>query len=119
MLAGLLGVPFGSYLAQRLRPFYSDCDPLICAFGLIISSPCIYIALIVAQHSANWCFFFVFAAEITLNLSWSIIADMLLVRFIFRLDGKRKKARRKFKWIYAELFSFSGLFQTIFLPLFF
>lgn len=79
MLAGLTGVPLGSAIAQRLRPFDSTCDPLICAFGLITSAPCVYLALVVAKYSANWAFFFVFFAQITLNLCWSLVADMLLV----------------------------------------
>ncbi len=114
MFAGLTGVPLGSYLAQRLRPFYSDCDPLICAFGLIVSSPCIYVALVVAHHSAAWCYFFVFAAEITLNLCWSIIADMLLVRFVYKVFEIGRKQRCNFKWIYAELLLFLQTIPLIF-----
>lgn len=79
MTAGLIGVPLGSGLAQRLRPNYPTCDPLICAFGLITSAPFVYLGLVVAPFSTNWAFFFVFIAEITLNLCWSIVADMLLV----------------------------------------
>lgn len=79
MLAGLIGVPLGSGLAQRLRLVYSTSDPQICAFGLITSAPFVYLALRVAPFSTNWCFFFVFLAEVTLNLCWSIVADMLLV----------------------------------------
>lgn len=79
MMAGLIGVPLGSGLAQRLRPINSTCDPLICAFGLLTSAPFVYLGLVVAQYSTNWCFFFVFLAEIFLNLCWSIVADMLLV----------------------------------------
>lgn len=79
MTAGLIGVPLGSGLAQRLRPNYPTCDPLICAFGLITSAPFVYLGLVVAPLSTNWAFFFVFIAEITLNLCWSIVADMLLV----------------------------------------
>lgn len=79
MMAGLMGVPLGSALAQRLRTIDSTCDPLICAFGLLTSAPFVYLALVLAQYSAGWCYFCIFAAEITLNLSWSIVADMLLV----------------------------------------
>lgn len=80
MMAGLMGVPLGSALAQRLRHVDSTCDPLICAFGLLASAPFVYFALVVAEYNAGWCYFCVFMAEITLNLSWSIVADMLLVR---------------------------------------
>lgn len=79
MFAGLMGVPLGSALAQRLRPIDATCDPLICAFGLLASAPFVYLALVTSEYSAGWCYFCIFMAEITLNLSWSIVADMLLV----------------------------------------
>lgn len=79
MLAGIIGVPSGSFLAQKLRPIVPNCDPLICAFGLFLSSPMVYFAIIVADTTLGWSMFFVFLAEVTLNLTWSIVADMLLV----------------------------------------
>lgn len=79
MLAGIGGVPLGSILAQRLRPNYPSCDPLICAFGLLTSAPFVYLGLVSAPYNINWCFTFVFFAQLTLNLCWSIVADMLLV----------------------------------------
>lgn len=90
MMAGLIGVPLGSAIAQRLRPIDKTCDPLICAFGLITSAPFVYLGLVVASKSTNWCFFFVFMAQVTLNLSWSIVADMLLVRRFLVLRVERK-----------------------------
>lgn len=80
MLAGLIGVPLGSYLVQRLRPTYPKCDGLVCAWGLFISAPLVYAALVVAPYNGTWCFFLVFLAQISLNLCWSIVADILLVR---------------------------------------
>lgn len=83
MISGLLGVPLGSFAAQRLRPINSEVDPLICAFGLISSAPFIYLGLIIAKFSTPWCFFVVFLAELTLNLTWSLVADILLVSLKF------------------------------------
>jgi len=80
MGAGLIGVPLGSVLAQRLRPRIENCDPYICAIGLFLSAPMVFMALIIPKLSGTLCFFFVFVAQVTLNLSWSIVADMLLVR---------------------------------------
>lgn len=79
MLSGLIGVPFGSYLAQRLRPSNPRCDPQICAWGLFISAPMVYVAIVLASISTTWCYIFVFFAELSLNLCWSIVADILLV----------------------------------------
>ncbi|EDX07301.1 GD11163 [Drosophila simulans] len=81
MLAGLIGVPMGSFLAQRLRGRYENCDPYICAVGLFISAPMVFAALVVPQTSESLCFFFVFVAQVALNLCWSIVADILLVRW--------------------------------------
>ncbi|XP_067632578.1 protein spinster isoform X1 [Eurosta solidaginis] len=78
MLAGLIGVPMGSMLAQRLRPRHENCDPYICAFGLLISAPMVYFALVTPQTSTSFCFLFIFLAQVTLNLCWSIVADILL-----------------------------------------
>lgn len=81
MISGLLGVPAGSYLAQWLRPRYSRIDAHICGGALLISSPLVFVVLLTASYSSAICYTFVFFAEFFLNLTWSIVADMLLVRF--------------------------------------
>lgn len=83
MTAGLIGVPLGSYLATHFRKIYQNCDPLICAWGLFISAPFVYFSLVLASISSSWCFMFVFIAQLSLNLCWSIVADILLVRYFF------------------------------------
>lgn len=85
MLAGLIGVPLGSMLAQRLRLKIENCDPYICAAGLLASAPMVYMALVMPQTSAVICFIFIFGAQLALNLCWSIVADILLVRFLYIL----------------------------------
>lgn len=83
MLAGLIGVPMGSIMAQRLRHRAENADPYICAAGLLISAPMVYMALVLPQTSSSLCFLFIFGAQVALNLCWSIVADILLVRFKF------------------------------------
>jgi hypothetical protein len=80
MLSGLLGVPIGSYAAQRLRKRNARADPLICAFGLLASTPLMFLASVMAQYNTAACFTLIFFAEFFLNLNWSIVADILLVR---------------------------------------
>uniref|UniRef100_A0A182ULB0 Major facilitator superfamily (MFS) profile domain-containing protein n=1 Tax=Anopheles melas TaxID=34690 RepID=A0A182ULB0_9DIPT len=92
MVAGLIGVPLGTLLSSRLRPHYRNADPLICAAGLITSSPLVYLGLVVVKYSGGWCFTLVFFAEVALNLSWPIVADMLLVS-----NGKQRWKRGKSK----------------------
>lgn len=92
MVAGIIGVPLGSYLVQRLRPRHTvKCDALVCASGLLVSAPFVYASLVVASHSIHWCFVCMFIAELSLNLCWSIVADILLVSLVERV--KRAFAR--------------------------
>lgn len=79
MISGIIGVPAGSMIAQNLRSNVLNCDPLICAFSLIGSMMFIFPALIVASLNFLWTLFFVFLAEVLLNFTWSLVADMLLV----------------------------------------
>lgn len=84
MTSGLIGVPLGSYIAQRLRTRWQQADPLICAVGLIVSAPLLFFAIITANTNSNLCYTLIFFGQLSLNLNWSIVADMLLV------SGKEK-----------------------------
>lgn len=85
MISGLIGVPLGSYLATRLRATNPKIDPLLCAIGLFVSTPFIFMALIFARNNTILVFVLIFIGEIALNLNWAIVADMLLVNFYFGL----------------------------------
>ncbi|KAJ8983948.1 hypothetical protein NQ317_008650 [Molorchus minor] len=80
MVSGVLGVPFGSLVAQKLRHRFPRIDANICAIGLLMSSPLVFFACITAKYNGNLCFALVFFAVFFLNLTWSVVADMLLVR---------------------------------------
>ncbi|KAI8436762.1 hypothetical protein MSG28_010230 [Choristoneura fumiferana] len=79
MFAGAIGVPLGSALAQRLRSRFEDCDPLICGFALLASSPLVYLALICVNVHEAMTYILMFLGMVTLNLTWSIVADIVLV----------------------------------------
>lgn len=79
MVAGLIGVPSGSLLAQKLRLRWPQADPLICAGGLLVSSPLVFFAITYAGDNSNICYTLMFFGQLALNLNWSIVADMLLV----------------------------------------
>lgn len=81
MAAGLIGVPAGSFMAQRMRSNYPSIDPVICAFGLLISAPFVYLALLTSKYSFAWSLTFVFLGEVFVNLTWSLVADVILVRW--------------------------------------
>lgn len=79
MAAGLIGVPLGSFLAQRLKIQYPKADPLICAGGLLISAPLIFLGLLLADKCYYLVLILIFIGQVSLNLNWSIVADILLV----------------------------------------
>jgi hypothetical protein len=79
MIAGLIGVPLGSILAQKLRVRWHQADPLICAVGVLISAPLIFFGSIFASSNAMACYILIFFGQLAINLNWSIVADMLLV----------------------------------------
>src|SRR5687768_13839681 len=81
MLSGLFGVPLGSILSQKLKIISLRADPLICGIGLFMSAPVLYSAsLIVAGHDHHEMvtLTLIFFGMLFLNLSWSIVADILL-----------------------------------------
>lgn len=83
MVAGLIGVPMGSLLAQKLRVRWQQTDPLICAMGLLISVPLLFFATITANTDSVACYILIFFGQLSLNLNWSIVADILLVRSLY------------------------------------
>ncbi|XP_072744334.1 protein spinster isoform X1 [Anoplolepis gracilipes] len=78
MASGLIGVPLGSTIAQKLRKYWQQADPLICAIGLLISAPLLFFAMITANTNSTLCYVLIFFGQLSLNLNWSIVADMLL-----------------------------------------
>lgn len=82
MCSGLIGVPLGMWLSQRLRSKHEQADPLICAVGLLGSAPLLFLASCLANVNIIVCYAFIFVGEVFLNLNWSIVADILLVRYV-------------------------------------
>lgn len=79
MAAGLIGVPLGSFMAQHLKVRWPKADPLICAGGLLISAPLLFLGLALADKYNYLVLALIFFGQISLNLNWSIVADILLV----------------------------------------
>lgn len=100
MVAGLIGVPMGSYISQALIKRFPTIDPLLCAFGLLLSVPLLAGAMLVVSFNATAAYTLVFFGELALNLNWAIVADILLVRL---------KNHFHFKF-YVHFFSFKIFF---------
>lgn len=77
-VAGLLGVPLGSYASQILRHTIPNADPLVCGFTLLVSVPVVFFGFFTARYSLDWCFGLVFLGGLLLNCNWSIVSDITL-----------------------------------------
>jgi len=60
--AGLIGVPFGSTIAQIIRHKVPNADPLVCGTTLLVSVPVMYAGFIAARYSTEWCYGLTFLA---------------------------------------------------------
>jgi len=77
-LAGLIGVPVGSYVSQTLRHRVPNADPLVCAATLMGSVPLLFFGFITAEYSTAVCYGLTFAAGLLLNCNWAVVSDMTL-----------------------------------------
>uniref|UniRef100_A0A669PEH2 Sphingolipid transporter 3 (putative) n=1 Tax=Phasianus colchicus TaxID=9054 RepID=A0A669PEH2_PHACC len=75
---GILGVIAGAEAARRLRKTNSRADPLICATSMLVSSLCLYIAIMVAQKNILSTFIFIAFGELFLSVNWAVVTDILL-----------------------------------------
>lgn len=85
MVAGIIGVPLGSILSQKMAKRFPTADPLICAFGLIFSVPLLTGAMIIVTQNSVPTYVLIFLGQLSLNMNWAIVADILLVRYYILL----------------------------------
>ncbi|VVC26629.1 Hypothetical protein CINCED_3A023943 [Cinara cedri] len=104
MAAGLIGVPLGSYLSQRLKVRYPKADPLICAGGLLISAPLLFLGLALADKCYYPVLVLIFIGQIALNLNWSIVADILL----YVVSPNRRSTAEAFQILISHSFGDAG-----------
>ncbi|XP_078539677.1 protein spinster homolog 3-like [Lissotriton helveticus] len=75
---GILGVITGAEVARRYKKINPKADPLICALGMLTSSPCLFAAIVVAHRSILASYIFIALGELLLSFNWAIVADILL-----------------------------------------
>ncbi|XP_069470830.1 protein spinster homolog 3 isoform X2 [Ambystoma mexicanum] len=95
VVTGILGVISGAEVARRYKKINPKADPLICAGGMLASSPCLFIAIVVAQRSILTAYIFIGLGELLLSLNWAIVADILLISDTIQ-DGRRDSQLRSF-----------------------
>lgn len=77
-ITGVLGVASGVQVSRQLRKRTPRADPLVCAAGLLLSAPFLYLAIVMAQASTIATYVFIFLGETFLSMNWAIVADILL-----------------------------------------
>lgn len=77
-IAGIVGVIIGSASSQHFRRTNAKADPLICAYGILISVPLIFLGVVMAEYSLIAACILIFLGEVCLCVNWTIVADMLL-----------------------------------------
>lgn len=76
--AGFVGVTMGSAAAQYFRKFDGRSDPLVCAAGVIIALPLIFLGLMFARSVTALSWIFLFLSVTSLSTNWAVVSDMLL-----------------------------------------
>ncbi|CAG0885459.1 unnamed protein product [Cyprideis torosa] len=104
MVSGIIGVPMGSFIAQRLRHRYPKSDPIVCAVGLLLSAPLLLAASFVASTSTVLSFVLIFFGELALNMNWAIVADILLYVVI----PTRRSTAEAFQILISHMFGDAG-----------
>ncbi|KAM9393331.1 protein spinster homolog 1 isoform 2-T2 [Pholidichthys leucotaenia] len=77
-VTGILGVASGVLVSRQLKKKTPRADPLVCAAGLLLSAPFLYLTIMLADRSTSATFVFVFFGETFLSMNWAIVADILL-----------------------------------------
>ncbi|XP_056432296.1 protein spinster homolog 1 isoform X1 [Gadus chalcogrammus] len=77
-VTGVLGVTSGMLVSRSLRKRTQRADPLVCAAGLLLSAPFLFLAIVFAQSSTVATYVFIFLGETFLSMNWAIVADILL-----------------------------------------
>lgn len=76
--AGFLGVILGSSLAQYFRKYDARADPLVCAAGIFLAVPLIFLGLLLARSFTSMSWILLFLAVTALSTNWAVVSDMLL-----------------------------------------
>ena len=78
MLSGIVGVPLGMILSTKLRAIYPRADPIICGAGILTSALFLTFGILHCDSNIVLALVLIFIGEVSLNLNWSIVADMVL-----------------------------------------
>lgn len=103
-ITGVLGVSMGVGISQYLRKRTPRADPLVCAAGLLLAAPFLYLSIIFAQKSTIATYFFIFLGETFLSMNWAIVADILL----YVVVPTRRSTAEAFQIVLSHLLGDAG-----------
>ena len=108
-LSGLLGVPTGSWVSQRIRHRVPNADPLVCAVTLLCSVPILFFGFISANYSLPLCYGLTFFAGIKMDFLFSIKRNQLTLLPPNVNVGRSGEITPLLKFCIDLLFYFKGL----------
>ncbi|KAM3864278.1 protein spinster homolog 1 [Diretmus argenteus] len=103
-VTGVLGVASGVEASRQLRKKTPRADPLVCAAGLLLSAPFLYLAVVFAQASTVATYVFIFLGETFLSMNWAIVADILL----YVVVPTRRSTAEAFQIVLSHLLGDAG-----------
>ncbi|XP_076853082.1 protein spinster homolog 1 [Brachyhypopomus gauderio] len=103
-VTGVLGVATGVAVSRRLRTWTPRADPLVCAAGLLLAAPFLYLSIVFAQSSTIATYFFIFLGETFLSMNWAIVADILL----YVVVPTRRSTAEAFQIVLSHLLGDAG-----------
>ncbi|KAI4902260.1 hypothetical protein NFI96_020304, partial [Prochilodus magdalenae] len=103
-VTGVLGVAMGVGVSQMLRKKTPRADPLVCAAGLLLAAPFLYLSIVFAQKSTVATYFFIFFGEMFLSMNWAIVADILL----YVVVPTRRSTAEAFQIVLSHLLGDAG-----------
>ena len=79
MIAGVVGIPLGSFFGRKLRTIFSfAADPIVCGTGLFLSFPLLVGGIYLVQTDTVSSYTVFFFGQLFLNMNWAIVSDIVL-----------------------------------------
>ncbi|KAL2076781.1 hypothetical protein ACEWY4_027622 [Coilia grayii] len=103
-VTGILGVWSGVEVSRRLKAVTPRADPLVCAAGLLLAAPFLFLAIAFAQASTIATYVFIFLGETFLSMNWALVADILL----YVVVPTRRSTAEAFQIVLSHLLGDAG-----------
>uniref|UniRef100_A0A8C5EEM0 Protein spinster homolog 1 n=1 Tax=Gouania willdenowi TaxID=441366 RepID=A0A8C5EEM0_GOUWI len=104
IISGVVGVASGVQVSRLLKRTNPRADPLVCAAGLLMSAPFLFLAIEFAEQSTAATYVFIFLGETFLSMNWAIVADILL----YVVVPTRRSTAEAFQIVLSHLFGDAG-----------